>query len=76
MSTNTKEELLSDPQRVYDQVVDFVEHCGGMANLLMMGHAGPMDHQDTVDHLTLFAKEVYPRLKALKQPDPVAVAAQ
>ena len=42
----------------------------------MMGHAGPMSHEDTVDHLTLFAQEVYPRLKAMRQPEPVAVAAQ
>lgn len=64
------------PDEVYNQIVDFVEHCGGMGNLLMMGHAGAMTHEDTVDHLTLFAKEVYPRLKALKQPEATAVAAQ
>ena len=44
------------------------EYCGGMGNLLMMGHAGSLSHEDTVDNLTLFAKEVYPRLKAYKQP--------
>jgi hypothetical protein len=42
----------------------------------MMGHAGPMMHEDTVENLTLFAKEVYPRLKELRQPDASAVAAQ
>ena len=47
-----------------------------MANLLMMGHAGPMSHEDTVGNLTLFAQEVYPRLKAMRQPEAVAVAAQ
>ena len=64
------------PDEVYEQISDFVEHCGGMANLLMMGHAGPMSHEDTVGNLTLFAEEVYPRLKAMRQPEPVAVAAQ
>ena len=64
------------PDQVYDQLVDFVDHCGGMGNLLMMGHAGPMSHDDTVENLTLFAQEVYPRLKALRQPEPAAVAAQ
>ncbi len=64
------------PDQVYDQIVDFVEHCGGMGNLLMMGHAGPMSHEDTVENLTLFAKEVFPRLKELRQPEPVAAAAQ
>ena len=63
--------------RSTSQISDFVEHCGGMANLLMMGHAGPDGRTRTPsDHLTLFAKEVYPRLKALKQPEPIAVAAQ
>jgi alkanesulfonate monooxygenase SsuD/methylene tetrahydromethanopterin reductase-like flavin-dependent oxidoreductase (luciferase family) len=56
------------PDQVYDQIVDFCEYCGGMGNLIMMGHAGPMSHEDTVDNLTLFAKEVLPRLKAYAQP--------
>ena len=56
------------PDQVYAQIVEFCEYCGGMGNLLMMGHAGPMSHADTVDNLTLFAKEVMPRLKEYKQP--------
>jgi alkanesulfonate monooxygenase SsuD/methylene tetrahydromethanopterin reductase-like flavin-dependent oxidoreductase (luciferase family) len=57
------------PDRVYDQIADFCEHCGGMGNLLMMGHGGELSHTQTVDNLSLFAREVFPRLKALKQPD-------
>ena len=56
------------PDEVYAQIVDFCEYCGGMGNLIMMGHAGPMSHEDTVDNLTLFAKEVLPQLKAYEQP--------
>ena len=56
------------PDQVYDQLVDFCEYCGGMGNLLMMGHAGFLSHEDTADNLTLFAKEVLPRLKEYKQP--------
>jgi alkanesulfonate monooxygenase SsuD/methylene tetrahydromethanopterin reductase-like flavin-dependent oxidoreductase (luciferase family) len=63
------------PDQVYDQIVDFCEYCGGMGNLLMMGHAGAMSHADTVENLTLFAKEVMPRLKAYKQPTATATAA-
>jgi alkanesulfonate monooxygenase SsuD/methylene tetrahydromethanopterin reductase-like flavin-dependent oxidoreductase (luciferase family) len=63
------------PDQVYRQIVDFTEYCGGMGNLLMMGHAGFLTHEDTVDNLTLFAKEVMPRLKAYKQPVPEVVAA-
>jgi alkanesulfonate monooxygenase SsuD/methylene tetrahydromethanopterin reductase-like flavin-dependent oxidoreductase (luciferase family) len=58
------------PDKVYDQIVDFTEYCGGMGNLLMMGHAGYLTHEDTAANLTLFSKEVMPRLKAYKQPAP------
>ena len=56
------------PDQVYAQLVDFCDYCGGMGNLLMMGHAGFLGHEDTVDNLTLFAKEVLPRLQEYKQP--------
>jgi alkanesulfonate monooxygenase SsuD/methylene tetrahydromethanopterin reductase-like flavin-dependent oxidoreductase (luciferase family) len=63
------------PDQVYEQIVDFCEYCGGMGNLLMMGHAGFLSHEDTVANLTLFAKKVMPRLKEYKQPQPEATAA-
>ena len=56
------------PDQVYDQIVEFAEYCGGMGNLLMMGQAGAMSHEDTVGNLTLFSKEVLPRLREYKQP--------
>ena len=46
-----------------------------MGNLLMMGHAGFLTHEDTVSNLELFSKQVMPRLKAYKQPVPEATAA-
>jgi alkanesulfonate monooxygenase SsuD/methylene tetrahydromethanopterin reductase-like flavin-dependent oxidoreductase (luciferase family) len=63
------------PDKVYDQIVDFCEHCGGMGNLLMMGHGGELTPAQTVDNLMLFAKEVLPRLEAYRQPDAEAAAA-
>ena len=63
------------PDEVYAQIVEFCEHCGGMGNLLMMGHAGFLTHEQTTDNLTLFSHEVLPRLKAWKQPDAEAAAA-
>jgi alkanesulfonate monooxygenase SsuD/methylene tetrahydromethanopterin reductase-like flavin-dependent oxidoreductase (luciferase family) len=63
------------PDQVYAQIVEFIEYCGGMGNLLMMGHAGFLSHEDTVGNLTLFAKEVLPRLQAFKQPVTEATAA-
>jgi alkanesulfonate monooxygenase SsuD/methylene tetrahydromethanopterin reductase-like flavin-dependent oxidoreductase (luciferase family) len=64
------------PDEVYDQIVDFCQYCGGMGNLLMMGHAGYLTHEQTVDNLKLMAEEIYPRLKAWKQPDAEEIAAQ
>ncbi len=63
------------PDQVYDQIVDFCAHCGGMGNLLMMGHAGSLSHDETVDNISLFAKEVLPRLKEYKQPSVDVVSA-
>jgi alkanesulfonate monooxygenase SsuD/methylene tetrahydromethanopterin reductase-like flavin-dependent oxidoreductase (luciferase family) len=63
------------PDEVYAQIVDFCDHCGGMGNLLMMGQAGELTHAQTEDNLTLFAREVLPRLKTYRQPDAEAVAA-
>jgi alkanesulfonate monooxygenase SsuD/methylene tetrahydromethanopterin reductase-like flavin-dependent oxidoreductase (luciferase family) len=56
------------PDQVYDQLTDFCEWVGGLGNLLMMGQAGHLSHEDTVDNLTLFAREVLPRLKEYRQP--------
>ncbi|HUB95885.1 MAG TPA: LLM class flavin-dependent oxidoreductase [Stellaceae bacterium] len=56
------------PDQVYAQIVDFTQHAGGLGNLLMMGQAGHLSHADTVDSLTLFAREVMPRLAQFKQP--------
>jgi alkanesulfonate monooxygenase SsuD/methylene tetrahydromethanopterin reductase-like flavin-dependent oxidoreductase (luciferase family) len=63
------------PDQVYRQIVDFCEYCGGMGNLLMMAQAGPLPHAETVENLTLFAKEVLPRLKEYRQPVAEAPAA-
>jgi hypothetical protein len=46
-----------------------------MGNLLMMGHAGFLSHEDTLSNLTIFAQEVLPRLKEYKQPLAEATAA-
>jgi alkanesulfonate monooxygenase SsuD/methylene tetrahydromethanopterin reductase-like flavin-dependent oxidoreductase (luciferase family) len=57
--------LCGTPDQVHRQIVDFVEYCGGLGHLLTMGQAGFLSHEDTVDSLTLFGKEVLPRLKEL-----------
>jgi alkanesulfonate monooxygenase SsuD/methylene tetrahydromethanopterin reductase-like flavin-dependent oxidoreductase (luciferase family) len=72
MATASVQELIDaaimfcgTPDQVLAQIADFNDHCGGLGNLLMMGQAGHLSHEDTVDSLTLFAKEVMPRLRHL-----------
>jgi alkanesulfonate monooxygenase SsuD/methylene tetrahydromethanopterin reductase-like flavin-dependent oxidoreductase (luciferase family) len=55
--------FVGTPDDVYQQLADFNDGVGGLGNFLMMGQAGHLSHEDTVDNLTLFAKEVMPRLK-------------
>ena len=52
------------PDQVYHQIATFRDRCGGLGNLLAMCQAGHLSHEDTVDNLTLLAKEVLPRLQA------------
>ena len=51
------------------------DHLSGFGHLLIMGQAGFLDHADTVDSLTLMAKEILPRLKEYKQPVVASAAA-
>jgi alkanesulfonate monooxygenase SsuD/methylene tetrahydromethanopterin reductase-like flavin-dependent oxidoreductase (luciferase family) len=54
-----------NPDTVYAQIEKHHAHVGGYGHLLMMGQAGFLEHDETVRGMTLFASEVYPRLKAL-----------
>ncbi|HVB79578.1 MAG TPA: LLM class flavin-dependent oxidoreductase [Candidatus Binataceae bacterium] len=53
------------PEQVYHQIKDYHAYVGGFGNLLMMGHGGALGHVDTVQNLTLFSREVLPRLQDL-----------
>ena len=53
------------PDDVWDQLHAFYNHVGGFGHLLMMGQGGHLDHADTVANLTMFSKEVLPRLVEL-----------
>ena len=63
------------PDQCYQQIVDFIDYTGGLGNLLVMAQAGRLSHKDTVDNLTLLAKEIMPRLKEYKQPAGAETAA-
>jgi alkanesulfonate monooxygenase SsuD/methylene tetrahydromethanopterin reductase-like flavin-dependent oxidoreductase (luciferase family) len=53
------------PDDVFRQMKEFYDHVGGFGHLLMMGQGGHISHEDTVDNLTMFSKEVLPRLSEL-----------
>ncbi len=77
MATDTV--FAGTPDDVYAQIEDFNERMGGFGHLLFFGQGGHLDHKDTVENITLFAREVLPRVRALT-PDtitrPRAVAAE
>jgi hypothetical protein len=53
------------PDDVYNQIKALHDSVGGFGNLLMFGQGGFLGHTDTVSNITLFAKEVMPRLDQL-----------
>ena len=53
----------ASPDDVYSQIKALHDSVGGFGNLLMFGQGGFLDHADTVANITLFAKEVLPRLR-------------
>jgi alkanesulfonate monooxygenase SsuD/methylene tetrahydromethanopterin reductase-like flavin-dependent oxidoreductase (luciferase family) len=55
-----------NPDSVYGQIKRFSDHVGGLGNLIIMGQGGALSHNETVSNLTLFSKEVYPRLRELE----------
>jgi alkanesulfonate monooxygenase SsuD/methylene tetrahydromethanopterin reductase-like flavin-dependent oxidoreductase (luciferase family) len=57
--------IAGTPDSVVSQIERFHERVGGFDHLLMMQQAGFLDHASTVRSMTLFAKEVYPRIKHL-----------
>ena len=54
-----------NPDDVFQQIKALHDSVGGFGNLLMFGQGGFLDHADTVANITLFAKEVLPRLHGL-----------
>lgn len=54
--------FVGTPDEVFAQIQKFYVETGGFDNLLMMGQAGTLEHEDTVANLTLFARDVHPRL--------------
>jgi alkanesulfonate monooxygenase SsuD/methylene tetrahydromethanopterin reductase-like flavin-dependent oxidoreductase (luciferase family) len=57
--------VVGNPDSVYRQIMRMYEHVGGFGQLLMMGQAGFLDHEETMRGMQMFSREVYPRLKEL-----------
>ena len=53
------------PDTVYRQIMDLYDDVGGFGHLVMVGRSGFMTHAETQKNITLFAKEVLPRLRAI-----------
>jgi alkanesulfonate monooxygenase SsuD/methylene tetrahydromethanopterin reductase-like flavin-dependent oxidoreductase (luciferase family) len=53
------------PDDVFAQVADFSARMGGVGHLLFFGQGGFLSHQDAVENIRLFGREVAPRLQAL-----------
>ena len=63
MATDTV--FAGTPDDVFAQIKDFNTRMGGVGHLLFFGQGGHLDHKDTVENITLFAREVAPRLREL-----------
>ena len=57
------------PDQVFEQIKQFNAQVGGLGNLIIMGQGGTLGYEDTCDNLSLFAKEVMPRLPELDMPE-------
>jgi len=51
------------PDQLYEQITSFSDKVGGIGQLLMLGQAGYLDHEETIDSLRLFSSQVAPRLR-------------
>jgi alkanesulfonate monooxygenase SsuD/methylene tetrahydromethanopterin reductase-like flavin-dependent oxidoreductase (luciferase family) len=67
--------MYGTPDSVVEQIKRFYERVGGFDHLLMMQQAGFLSHERTVRSMTLFAKEVYPRIKDLARTKPMKTRA-
>ncbi|ARP98009.1 LLM class flavin-dependent oxidoreductase [Pseudorhodoplanes sinuspersici] len=53
------------PDQVFEQIRELYDYVGGFGHLLAMMHGGVLSHEDTTKSMTLFSKEVLPRLAEL-----------
>jgi alkanesulfonate monooxygenase SsuD/methylene tetrahydromethanopterin reductase-like flavin-dependent oxidoreductase (luciferase family) len=56
--------MAGTPAQVEAQIRKVYDHVGGFGHLLIMGQAGFLEHDETVAGIRMFAREVYPRVRA------------
>jgi len=73
---DTETVFAGTPDDVYNQLKAFNTRMGGVGHLLFFGQGGYLSHQDALENIRLFGKEVAPRLMELGEPEAGAVAAE
>jgi alkanesulfonate monooxygenase SsuD/methylene tetrahydromethanopterin reductase-like flavin-dependent oxidoreductase (luciferase family) len=53
------------PDNVFDQIKAFNDRMAGIGRLLFFGQGGFLDHRDTEQNISVFGREVAPRLQDL-----------
>jgi alkanesulfonate monooxygenase SsuD/methylene tetrahydromethanopterin reductase-like flavin-dependent oxidoreductase (luciferase family) len=69
---DTETVFAGNPDDVFNQLQAFNARMGGVGHLLFFGQGGYLSHQDALDNIRLFGREVAPRLMELGTPDAVA----
>jgi len=72
---DTETVFAGTPDDVYNQLKAFNTRMGGVGHLLFFGQGGYLSHQDAKENISLFGKEVAPRIAELGVPEE-AVAAE
>ena len=62
---DTETVFAGTPDEVFEQSKPFNIRMGGVGHLLFFGQGGLLTHQDAMENIRLFGKEVAPRLREL-----------
>jgi len=65
---DTETVFAGTPDDVVEQITAFNTRMGGVGHLLFFGQGGLLTHQDAMENIRLFGKEVAPRLLELNAP--------
>lgn len=69
---DTETVFAGTPDDVFNQLKAFNARMGGVGHLLFFGQGGDLSHQDSMENIRLFGREVAPRLMELGVPEAAA----